>query len=97
MRIYSINIGGGGASTLSGRAQTAAITNGSSSVAVTFSSALSDANYALLCTITNVTDADPIKLEITNTVKTLSGFTATFNTAADSGNYLLEYTAIPYV
>lgn len=85
---------GGSGGNLSGVANSAVITNGSSSVAVTFSSAFATTNYAIVANVRNTTDPNPIFLDIVDTVKSTSGFTATFNAPADSANYFVEYIAV---
>lgn len=90
-RMYSINLGGGGGLNIELRGNSQAITNGQSSVTVTFSSPMPNTDYAVVSGITNTTDADPIFLQVVHTTKTVNGFVATFNAAADSANYVLEY------
>lgn len=89
--MYSINLGGGGGLTLNLRSSSEAIVSGQSSVTVTFSSPMPNTDYALVTSITNTADADPIFLQVVSTTKTVNGFVATFNAVADSGNYELEY------
>lgn len=90
-----ISISGGATTvandTLTGRVQTAAISNGASSVAVTFSSAMLNTSYGLVTSITNTTDSTPLMPQIIHTAKSTTGFTATFNAPVDSANYKLEY------
>lgn len=75
-------------------AQSVALGSGVSSKAVTFTTAFGSTAYALVVSITNVTDATPIFLQAIITAKSSSGFTATFNAATDTANYLLEYVIV---
>lgn len=104
MRLYSINLGGGsdgtgpgGGSIIYGRAGTQAILNGSSTVSVVYSQAFTTANIGLAVEVTNTIDADPVKLMPTITSQSMNGFTVTFNTPADSANYILNWIAYEYV
>jgi len=81
---------GGGAS---GRAGNDSITNGATSKAVTFSTALASTNYAITATIVNTTDASPMFIPIAITAKSTTGFTATWNVGVDSANYVLSWSA----
>jgi hypothetical protein len=94
-RIYAINLGGGGTPvdpfTLIGRAGQEPIPNGADSVSVVFSTLMANTNYAVIASIVNVTDANPISLIPVISDKQTTGFTATFNAPTDSGNYVLDY------
>lgn len=71
----------------------AAIVNlspGDSSKTVTFSSALSDANYILVCSII-CDDSNPIFLNLIVYNKTVNGFSVKLNAQVDSNNYKLAY------
>lgn len=81
----------GGQGNLLGHAGSDAISNGAASVSVVYPAAMPDLNYSLTVSITNTTDADPIYLIIVNTTKLTTGFTAEFNAATDSANYVLEW------
>lgn len=83
-------IGGFGA--ILGRAQSDAISASASSHAVTFSTPMASTGYSIQANITNLVDADPIFLQVVSITKTVNGFTANFNAATDSANYILEYT-----
>lgn len=85
--------GGGGPYALNGRAGTEPISNGSSSVSVTFSAVFSSLNYSVVFSVTNEVDGFPIFLNGIITAKSVSGFTVTFNAPTDSINYVLEYIA----
>lgn len=96
IRLWSVNLGGGGSvdpGTLIGSAGSAAISNGANTVSVVYGTAFDNTNYALVCQIRNTVDADPIFLNIVDTAKSTTGFTLTFNTTADSANYLVDYLA----
>ena len=77
------------------RAACATVTNGTTSVTVTFSSVFADTSYSANATFENTTDTNPQFQPVTITNKTISGFTATWNAPVDSGNYLLCYSASP--
>lgn len=74
-----------------------AIGSAASSKAVTFTTDYGSTNYVVLTSITNVTDATPIFLQVVVTAKSSSGFTATFNAPTDTANYVLEYMIVGYV
>ena len=81
--------GGGG----SGSAQasgTAAISDGASSVTVTYDVTLSTAVPPIVSVINSI-DGSPIFLNPVVTAYSTTGFTATFNAPADSANYVLQY------
>lgn len=71
-----------------------ALSNGQQTVAVTFAVPYADANYIVTQEIRNTVDAQPIFLEIVDTVKTAAGFTATFNAPTDSVNYIFDYAVV---
>lgn len=75
------------------RVQRVALINGTTSVAVTFSSPMPDTNYAIVCTMQNVTDSSPQLQPIVITAFDEEGFTAKWNSPLDSGNYFLNYNA----
>jgi len=70
-----------------------AIANAADTVSVTFSTAFPDTNYAIATTMRNTTDPTPQVYLLMVTAKSTTGFTAQFNSAMDSANYFLEYTA----
>ncbi len=78
-----------------GRAGSQAITIATSAVSVTFSSTLSTTSYAISAVMRNTADATVQFQPVAITAKSATGFTATWNAPVDSGNYFLEYTAIP--
>jgi len=69
------------------------IGSGSTSVAVTFSTAFSTACTRVVCTIENTTDGSPLAIVVTITARTTTGFTATLSGATDSANYDLHWVA----
>lgn len=75
------------------RAGQDAISDGSQTLSILFSTPLGDTNYSILASIINLTDVDPIFLQIVGTVKTANGFTVEFNAPADTANYVLEWLA----
>lgn len=75
------------------RGGAASISNGASSKAITFSSAMADTTYSIDFAIENVTDASPIFLQGVVTAKATTGFTVTFNAPTDSANYVLSWHA----
>lgn len=77
------------------RVNSVAITNGSTSVSVTFSSAMSDSNYGINCVLVNTTDSSPQFQPIVITTKSTAGFTAKWNSPVDSANYFLSYVVLP--
>lgn len=84
---------GGGSS----GAASVAIGNAASSIDVVFTTPFGSTSYMLLTNITNVTDAAPIFLQVVDTAKSSTGFTATFNAPTDTANYVLEYMIGAYV
>lgn len=83
--------GSGGASGSIGFAQQVSIGSGSTSIVVTFPSPLVTTSYSVIASIANLTDSNPEFIPIVITNKTVSGFTASWNTPTDSSNYLLDY------
>jgi len=81
----------------SGRAGQQAISSGTTSQAVTFSSTLGTTSYGLTVNMKNVTDAFPQFQPLEITAKSATGFTVTWNANTDSANYVLEYIAVPNV
>lgn len=76
------------------RAGKTAISSSGTSVVVTFSSALSSTSYSVAANMLNVTDSNPQFQPITITAQSTTGFTAKWNMATLSGNYLLSWQAI---
>ena len=100
-RIFSINLGGGGAPvdpfTLIGRAGEATIADGATSVNVLFSVPLGNTNYAITCSVVNTTDAVPMIISPEITAKSTTGFTAYWGAGTDSANYVLNYLVAAFV
>lgn len=78
------------------RAASQALALNDSSKAITFSSPLGSANYAVTAVLVNTVDSAPQFQPVTITAKSASGFTASWNVGVDSANYLLDYIATPY-
>lgn len=70
-----------------------AITNASTSQAVTFSTAFASTGYAVICTISNTVDTNPQFMPVTITAISTTGFTASFPDVIDSANYVLQWQA----
>lgn len=96
MRMFSINLGGGGSSAgaLIGRANSEAIGNGATTVNVVFSSDIGSTNYSIVTAITNTADANPIYPQIIANTKASTGFTAELSAPTDTANYVLEWVAV---
>jgi len=69
------------------------IANGVGTHTVVFSTTTADTSYVPSVLIENTSDSSPIFLQWMLTGKTTSGFTITFNTLTDSGNYRIGYQA----
>ncbi len=87
---------GSSTGSFSGVMNTVAISNGASTVSVTYTSPFANTNYALVVMVRNTTDSSPIFLQPVITAKSTTGFTATFNAPTDSANYSLDYIAGVY-
>lgn len=100
-RLFSANLGGSGGGGSGGvfvaRSGTQAISNGSATVTITFTSVMSSTNYAIEYSIVNTTDALPIFLQGIVTTKATTGFVITLNAPADTANYSVLYGAQEYV
>ena len=79
------------------RAQSTPLTIGTTSIAIAFSTPFVDNDYAVTPVMINTTDASPEFQPITITAKSASGFTASWNDPLDTGNYVLNYTAIKFL
>ena len=73
-------------------ANTVAIPSGATSIAITYSTTIA-ASYSLNFSFFNTVDATPIFLQGMITAQSTTGFTVTFNTATDTANYQISYTA----
>jgi hypothetical protein len=68
------------------------LSNGATSIAVTFPfPALNSSSYALVPRFANTVDSSVLYQPITITSKSISGFTAKWNSGTDSANYQLEW------
>ena len=67
------------------------LVSGTTSVTISYGSNFNDANYKIIATLQNTTDANPVVYDVMITGVTTSGFTATFASAMDSSNYKLNY------
>ena len=72
----------------------AAITNGTSTVSVTFSTAFGSTNYAITCNLINTVDTNPVFESPTITSQSTTGFTIKLNGPVPTANYSLSWTAI---
>lgn len=79
------------ASSATSQAGTATIASGASTKAITFGTAMSSSNYSIQASFSNVTDATPQFQDITITAQSTAGFTASWNAATDTANYVLNY------
>ena len=70
------------------------VTNGATSKAITFVNAFSNTLYGVACQLVNIVDATVQYQPVTITAKSTSGFTGSWNAAADSANYLLDFIAV---
>ena len=66
------------------------LANGVTSISVTFTNDLSSLSYAVVLNFTNTTDSLTLFQPTSVTSKTVSGFTAEWNSPVDSGNYIQE-------
>jgi hypothetical protein len=78
------------------RAGSVAITNGATSVAITYSTAFVSTSYALGIQLVNVTDASNTLViqPLTIISKTTGGCTVEWNTPVPTGNYIIDYLAV---
>jgi hypothetical protein len=78
------------------RAGSDAVADGTTSLAITFSSALADASYTVNVNFFNTTDTDPLFQSVMIKNKTTTGFTAFWNFPVDTTNYEITYAASPF-
>ncbi len=78
------------------RAGSDSVSNGATSLAITFSSALADTSYTVNCNFHNTTDSSPIFQSVMIKDKTTTGFTAFWNAPVDTANYEISYAASPF-
>jgi hypothetical protein len=69
------------------------LTNGSSSITVTFPVPMPDANYVVTCNFVNYVDSDPDYQPILISNQSATGFTAKWNYPLETGNMRLGYVA----
>jgi len=74
-------------------AGTTAISNGGTSVSVTFSTAYANTSYSVTANFLNTTDSNTQFQPITITAQSTTGFTATWNAPVPTANYLLSWQA----
>jgi len=67
------------------------LTIGTQSVSVVFGTPKASAAFKLIGMLSNVVDTDPMIQPIGTTAKTVNGFTVSWPSPLDSGNYNLEY------
>ncbi len=96
-RLYSANLGGGGGGTpVNDRAGAFTVPISTQTVTVTFTSPVPAATYAIVFSIYNNVDTDPIWLQGVVTSKTLAGFTVLLNAPTDTANYFMDYMVTAY-
>jgi hypothetical protein len=79
------------------RSNSIAVASGVKTKAITFSTTLGTTNYGVVANLINLTDTTPQIQPVCITVKTATGFTASWSADTDSANYLLDYIATPFV
>lgn len=70
------------------------ISSGSTSQAVTFSTAFSGTTYSITASLLNTTDTNPQFQPITITAQATTGFTASWNAPTATANYVLSWQAV---
>jgi hypothetical protein len=78
------------------RAGRETVSSSATTVNVTFSTALDNTSYAVVCTWQNTTDATPQFQPIVITALSTSGFTARWNVPTDSANYSLNWQVLVF-
>jgi hypothetical protein len=76
------------------RAGSQAVSSGSTSQAITFSSTLGSTGYAISACFVNTTDTNPQYQPITVTAQSATGFTAKWNAPTATANYTIQFQAI---
>ena len=94
-KVFQFVGGGSSGSNFPWIAKQAPLTNGSTSLSVTFLPPQPDTSYVVLGMMGNTTDAFPQYQQVEITNKTVNGFTFTWNHPLDSGNYFLSYIVPP--
>ena len=70
------------------------ISSAATSQAVTFSTAYANSSYSITANLLNTTDSNPQFQPVTITAQSTTGFTATWNAATATANYVLSWQAI---
>jgi hypothetical protein len=78
------------------RSGVSAVTTGTQTLTVSFSSVVPSTSYSLNVTL-QTSDTNPQFQPVTITAKTTSGFTVKWNANIDSVNYFLNYQTMPLV
>lgn len=73
------------------RAGQQTVGSGATSVSVTFSSAIASTSYAPVCSWINTSDGSPQFQPIVITAFSTTGFTASWNVATDTANYIISW------
>jgi hypothetical protein len=89
--IFQFVGGGGSGGGGGGAANEVALSQGTTTVNVTFVTPQGSNTYVVIAQLVNTTDPDPEFQPITITNKTTTGFTATWNMPLDTANYKLDY------
>ncbi len=76
------------------KAGSSAISNGVRTKAITFNTAMANANYAVHAIMANTTDNNPQYQPVIAISKTTTGFTVEWNELTDSANYVLEWSIV---
>jgi hypothetical protein len=76
------------------RAGVTSLSSGTTSKAITFSTAFASTAYAVTAVMLNTTDTNPQFIPVTITAQSTGGFTAKWNLATDTANYSLSWYAI---
>jgi hypothetical protein len=79
------------------RSNVVSIGSGATSVTVTFSVALPDANYTISPSLKNVVDGSPQYQPLEIIAQSASAFTIGLNAATDSASYVLQYQTMGIV
>lgn len=80
---------------LSGKAKGGvALSNGSTSKAIVFTTSFGSTNYAISATIVNTTDTDPIHVPLLAIAKAATGFTVEWSDALPTANYTLDWSIV---
>jgi hypothetical protein len=91
MRVKAIDLAFSSAGTEKVLSGVTNLPNGSLSVTISLGTTLPSTSYAVDVTMQNLGDSDPIFMSHIITIKTTTSFTVTFNAAADSINYYVNW------